>query len=358
MRPPGEPRRIMVSLGKSAPGDGGIFEFSLQLARRILQVAPEWRERWNVEFTFHLRPQLLGHFGPGAAYLPLVRVQRLLHLQPVPYELWHSLNQLNRFRPPLGCARRVLTVHDLNYLYDGRSWANWREHRRTRGLLARADHVVAISQHTADDITRHLGWRGPLEVIYNGATDLSGHAQSPLPGVDPAKPFLLHLSRMSPSKNPQAILDLARLWPEMQFLMCGASSADAEALMRANTLKNVQFHLYISDAQKAWAYAHCAGFIFPSLAEGFGLPPVEAMNFGKPVFLSRRTCLPEIGGDAADYFDDFDPAAMKRVVEQGLRRHLDPRRADAIRAHAAKFDWDRTAQAYLSLYARQLGLVG
>jgi glycosyltransferase involved in cell wall biosynthesis len=357
MSRPAAPRRILVSLGKSAPGDGGIFEFSSQLARRIVLAAPAWRERWNVEFTLHLRPQLLGHFGPGVAYLPLVRLQRLVHLQPLPYALWHSLNQLNRFRPPRGCGRRLVTVHDLNYLYDRRSGSTWIEHRRTRNLLARADHVVAISQHTADDITRHLGWEGPLDVIYNGATNLSGHAQTPLPGVDVSRPFLLHLSRMSPSKNPQAILNLARIWPEMQFLMCGASSADADALARANTLANVQFHLYISDEQKAWAYAHCAGFIFPSLAEGFGLPPVEAMHFGKPVFLARRTCLPEIGGSAADYFDDFDPMSMKAVVELGLRRQCEPGRMQVIREHAARFDWDRTAQAYLSLYARQLGLV-
>ncbi|MDE2161264.1 MAG: glycosyltransferase, partial [Burkholderiales bacterium] len=110
------------------------------------------------------------------------------------------------------------------------------------------------------------------------------------------------------------------------------------------------------DAQKAWAYARCSGFLFPSLAEGFGLPPIEAMHFGKPVFLARRSCLPEIGGDAADYFDDFEPAAMRAVVERGLRRAAEPGRADAVRAHAARFDWDRAADDYLALYRRLLGL--
>jgi glycosyltransferase involved in cell wall biosynthesis len=118
----------------------------------------------------------------------------------------------------------------------------------------------------------------------------------------------------------------------------------------------VRFFLGITDAQKTWAYAHCAGFLFPSLAEGFGLPPIEAMYFGKPVFLARRTCLPEIGGDAASYFDEFEPATMRRIVEQGLAKGAEPGRSEAVRAHAGHFDWDRAAEQYLGLYQRLLGV--
>jgi len=150
---------------------------------------------------------------------------------------------------------------------------------------------------------------------------------------------------------------LARAWPEMTFVLCGPPGDDAKALRERVRLPNLQFHLGIDDAHKAWAYAHCAGFLFPSLTEGFGLPPIEAMHFGKPVFLARRTSLPEIGGDAADYFDDFEPASMRRVVERGLARDArEPQRADAVRRHAARFDWDHAAAAYLALYARLLGL--
>ena len=112
----------------------------------------------------------------------------------------------------------------------------------------------------------------------------------------------------------------------------------------------------LSEGQKAWLYARCSGFVFPSLAEGFGLPPIEAMHFGKPVFLARRSCLPEIGGSAADYFDDFDAASMRRVVEHGLASRREPGRAQAIRDHAAQFDWDRAAASYLGLHRRLLGL--
>jgi glycosyltransferase involved in cell wall biosynthesis len=121
-------------------------------------------------------------------------------------------------------------------------------------------------------------------------------------------------------------------------------------------LPNLQFHLGISDAHKAWAYSQCTAFLFPSLTEGFGLPPIEAMHFGKPTFLARRSCLPEIGGDAAEYFDDFTPGAMRGVIEHGLLRHDHEQRASFVQAHAAQFDWDVCAARYLDLYRRLLKL--
>ena len=225
--------------------------------------------------------------------------------------------------------------------------------------MGRTALIVAISQYTAADVRRHLGWSGPMEVILRGARPFADSAQQPLPGwqADDARPFLFHLSRMSASKNPGAIVELARSWPEMKFVFCGPDGGHSRALRDSVNLPNVEFHFNISDAQKAWTFAHCAGFLFPSWTEGFGLPPIEAMQFGRPVFLSRLTSLPEIGGDAAEYFDDFAPASMRRVVEQGLRRQRDePGRADAIRRHAARFDADRAADEYLALYRRLLGL--
>jgi glycosyltransferase involved in cell wall biosynthesis len=249
-----------------------------------------------------------------------------------------------------------VTIHDLNYLYGRPRLSVWRHGRRLRALLRRTDHVATVSRHTALDVQRHLGWTGPLDVIPNGARNLSQDPQRPL--FEPARPFLYHLSRMSPSKNPQAVLGLAAAWPEMDFVLCGPPSDDAKALAAAPHPPNVRFFLGIDEAQKTWAYAQCAGFLFPSLAEGFGLPPIEAMHFGKPVFLSRRTSLPEVGGDAAHYFEDFEPASMRRVVQAGLAGADAPARVAAVKAHAAQFDWDRCAAAYLALYRRLLGLPG
>jgi len=353
-------RRIGISLGNLGNLRDGLGEFAVQMGAALAAAAPRWAERDRLHVDFHLRAEHVGLFGPDVGYLPVNRWHRIRHVQAQRYDVWHSLHQLNKNKPPVGAGQRLVTVHDLNYVYGQRSWSTWRQHRRAMGMMARTDRVVAISQHTASDVRKHLAWGGPVDVILRGARPFAGGAQAPLPGwpTQPAgRPFLFHLSRMSPSKNPQALLGLARHWPDMTFVFSGPDGGDTRALRDATSIPNVQFHLNISDAQKAWAFAHCAGFLFPSFTEGFGLPPIEAMQFGKPVFLSRLTSLPEIGGDAADYFDDFAPDAMQRVVQQGLARHqADPALAAAVRAHAARFDADRAAGEYLALYRRLLRL--
>ena len=353
-----ETRRIGISLGNIGALHDGLGEFALQIGQRMAAQARAWREQHGVAIDFHLRDKLFGLFGSEVGYLPVNRWQRVRHLQPARYALWHSLHQLNKTLPPQGAGVRLVTVHDLNYLYGRNAFSAWRHQRRTLALIRRTDELVAISHHTAADVRQHLGWTRDITVIHNGARSFVDAPREPLPGwpATDTRAFLFHLSRMSPSKNPRSIIELARVWPEMTFVMCGPPSDDAKRLRAAEQLPNLQFHLGINEAQKAWAYAHCTGFLFPSLTEGFGLPPIEAMHFGKPVFLARRTCLPEIGGDAADYFDDFDPRSMKQIVQQGLRRHALPGRAEAVRRHAAQFDWDRAAGAYLELYSRLLGL--
>jgi hypothetical protein len=145
-----------------------------------------------------------GLFGADVGYLPVSRWHRLRHVQPLPYALWHSLHQVNKNRAPTSCGPgggvRVQTVHDLNYLYGPRSWAAWRQHRRALAIARRTDVMTAISQHTAQDVRRHLGWAGDINVIPNGARSLVGAAQEPLAGwpASGAKPFLKILCAMGP----------------------------------------------------------------------------------------------------------------------------------------------------------------
>jgi glycosyltransferase involved in cell wall biosynthesis len=106
----------------------------------------------------------------------------------------------------------------------------------------------------------------------------------------------------------------------------------------------------ISEEDKAWYYKNCTAFVFPSIAEGFGLPVIEAMHFGKPVFLSTHTSLPEIGGDAAFYFPSFEPTDMQAAFAKGMEEFEEENMEQKVIAHAMQFDWQKTAKEYLALY--------
>jgi len=112
----------------------------------------------------------------------------------------------------------------------------------------------------------------------------------------------------------------------------------------------------VSNEGKQFFMKNCTAFLFPSLKEGFGLPPIEAMSFGKPVFLSDKTSLPEIGGDVANYWTNFDPEDMKSVLFNGLTYHETNKNVAEIllKKRAATFDWKTAAAEYLEVYKKIL----
>lgn len=355
-------QHIGLGLGRVRHWHDGLGEFSRQLVLALAEQAPRLAEERGWRLHVHLPRRWHGLFGDAIGYLDTHTTQRWLHLRGTRFALWHTVHQHNRLRAPWGTRRQVETVHDLNFLH-AKSPAKIARYRAIlRQRLAQRDAVVAITHYVAEDIRRELSpLAAPLQVIHNGATDLSGVAQQPVDGLQPGG-FLLHISRMAPNKNIQALLDLAAAWPEQPLVLAGADSpyvAQVREQIAARGLSQVQIRLDVSEAQKAWLYAHCRGFLFPSLAEGFGLPPIEAMHFGKSVFLSRRTCLPEVGGEVAHYFgaaagaaQEFDGPAMRRSIEAGLAADAAPGRAAAIAAHARTFSWRACAAAHIALYDR------
>ena len=149
-------RQVVVSLGNIGALHDGLGEFALQIGTRLAAQAPQWQAEHGLRFAFHMRPKLFGLYGSAVDYLAVSRWQRWRHVQPGGCALWHSLHQLNKTRPPVASGPRVVTVHDLNFLYGRNRFSRWRHLGRTKGLMNRADQVVAISRYTASDVQQHV----------------------------------------------------------------------------------------------------------------------------------------------------------------------------------------------------------
>lgn len=344
---------LCISFGPLAGLDAGLGEFARRLGERLGKRALLLRHH-GVDLCFHMQQHLHGVFGSDCRYLPYRREQQWRPWRVPGCAVWHSGFQHNLTRPPVETPHRLLTVHDLNFRYV-RRLGSWRDSAITRIAVARSSGIATISRYVAEDVCKHLRWKGPIRTIYNGASTGQGVEPEPVPSLV-GRPFFFHLSRMAPSKNVRAIVALARSWPEKHFVLAGPAWGDARRIHGElqGKLPNLSIILGIDEPTKAWMLKNCEAFLFPSLTEGFGLPPLEAMNYGTPVFLSDRTCLPEIGGDCAGYFREFSPRGMRVVIERELP--ILNRRRKEIQHHARQFSWDRCAEGYLSWYGDLLSI--
>lgn len=301
------------------------------------------------EVTLLVPRDFEGRFGNGVRYLVArARYRWLSGLMPK-FDVWHSIHQLSPFRPSSSATRRVLTIHDVNFMYE-KSPAKQRKYlRRLQRECDSASKICFISRFAKEDATRYIHLRGkPTAVIPNGVENLTQGEQRTPQGVAPSLPFFLSLGVVKAKKNLHTLLPLMERMPDYQLVVAGSDKgAYAEQLRRqTESFPNVHVIGPVDDAGRRWLYAHCSGLLFPSVCEGFGLPVIEAMQWGKPVFCSDRTSLPEVGGNHAFYFRDFDPDRMATVVRNGLR-DFTSERAEAEKAYAAGFSYERHLRAYL-----------
>ena len=174
------------------------------------------------------------------------------------------------------------------------------------------------------------------------------------------KKFIFNIGVMFPKKNQLSLLQMLPFVDDDLVLVTSDVKSDYEEkilhYMKENNLeKRVHVFKNITESEKFWLLNHCSAMCHPSLAEGFGIPPIEAMSFGKPVFLSKITSLPEIGGDVAYYFDDFQSESMAETIKSGILDYkASPEKKNEIKNWAKRFDYKVMAKNYLELYQRIL----
>jgi len=276
----------------------------------------------------------------------------------------HVYHHTHYARPPVREAVEVATIHDCLYLKDAdyvdRASAE-RMGARARELARSARRVLVPSEFVGAEVVMHFGvWPAQVTVTPLGCD----HVARALPpgGFPPARePYVLTVARVDNRKNHVRMLAafelLVREGLPHRWLVAGPPGHGSEhferALARSPARARVEWRRKVPDADLVRLYAQSDLFLFASLGEGFGLPPLEAMAAGAPVVTSGITSLPEVCGDAAWY---SEPTDVERIFE-AARRVLTERdfRAEMVllgRAQARKFTWRETARQTLLAYQK------
>ena len=281
--------------------------------------------------------------------------------KPNKYELWHATWQDTKYVPKNN-IKFVYTIHDLNFLYtDKPDYKKKKLLQAVQEKINRADAITVISNFVKNDIIKHLDTRGKeIYVIYNGV-EVNKYPFFDKPKYRPEKKFLFTVGTVLYKKHFHI---LPRLLVNNDFeLIIGGIHPDKsyiDKIWKEAEKFGVKDRVYltgsVSDEEKYWYMKHAEAFLFPSISEGFGLPPIEAMRLGKPVFLSTYTSLPEVGGDKAYYFENFEPQQMQKVLEEGLKDYYQNNRKKEIINWSKQFTWEKATREYVKVYQRTLGL--
>ena len=352
--------RILLDCEPLKDRHSGFSHFVVPLAHELI------RQNQRYQFYCYVPPQEVGGLGrQGVRYLTQRSFHKYLNPPSYGFRLWHATSQLSWYVPTSPVTKVVLTIHDLNFLHENPDERTYvRQLAMVRRNIRRADYLVTISDFVRQDVLRHadlLGYAGrqPLRYVRRGVEALPPSPAGHAPAYVPRRPFLFGLGTINTKKNFHTLLALLP-GADYELIIAGSfAEADYVAGMRAAAAQagvadRLTVLTGISETDKTWYYQHCLAYLQPSLAEGFGLPVVEAMQLGKPVFLSRLTSLPEVGGDAAYYFDDFSADTMRQTLAAGLARHS-PARAAAAQVQAGQFGWAQAAAEYLAIYQELLG---
>jgi glycosyltransferase involved in cell wall biosynthesis len=273
--------------------------------------------------------------------------------------------------PPLVSCRSVVTIHDCIHLMFPQYLPNRMAlgYARTSMALAarRATRILTVSESSKRDIVRFFGTAGDkIDVIYNAYDERFA--------VEPREEevvrvreryqlhdeFVLYAGNVKPHKNLERLIEAfslvrSRGLDHLKLVMIGDEISKYAALRRAvhrhQLHKYVRFLGYLPEETLAVMYRLAGVFVFPSLYEGFGLPPLEAMASGTPVVTSNVSSLPEVAGDAAVLVDPYDPQSIAGgiyavLTDERLRREL----RDKGLSRARQFSWETSVRRVREIY--------
>jgi glycosyltransferase involved in cell wall biosynthesis len=337
----------------------------------VVVCRPEDREALaTLGANFRTVPEAAGNYTMAEQFkIPLV-------LQREGVTLFHAPHYV---LPPLIRCRSVVTIHDCIHLmfpqYLPNRFAFDYARASIRLAARRATRVLTVSESSKRDILKYVDAHpDKIDVIYNSYDERFA--------IDPAEEdvvrvrerfqlqdeFVLYAGNVKPHKNLERLIEAFHIvrkrgLDHLKLVLIGDEISKYTALRRAvhrhQLHKYVRFLGYLPEETLAVMYRLAGVFVFPSLYEGFGLPPLEAMASGTPVVTSNVSSLPEVAGDAAVLVDPYDPAAIadgiyRVLTDEQLRKDLRYRGV----ARAGMFSWEQSVRRVRKIYEQVATLNG
>lgn len=350
----------------------GTEHYSWRLINALLRLSGGHRYR----LYMRERPAA-GHFfdTPAAEHVVMAFPRLWTHFRLSAEMMFHPPDVL--FVPahvlPIIHPRSVVTVMDLGHLHypeayrrRDRLYLDW----STRWNVRQADHLIAISQATRNDLIRHcVADSAKITVVYPGIDDAAfvsqgmGHIQEVKAKYGLPDSYLLYIGILHPRKNLVRLIrafgQMLGAWPmeagePPSLVLAGKKGWLYDQIFDEVSALGLEgrviFTDYVPQSHLLPLLSGAKAFVFPSLFEGFGFPILEAMACGVPVVTSRASCLPEVAGDAALLVDPYNEtelahAMMKALTESALRANLIER---GLR-RAREFTWERCAAETLAV---------
>lgn len=329
------------------------------------------------DFTLLAKPHRIDYLHTIAPAFALIETK---HKEFSLAEQFGLLSQINAMhadlvhfpmpqQPAFYAGPVVTTIQDLTTVRFRNPAKNplvfWAKQQVYKWLIRRVAHkskqLIAISEFVKHDVADFAHVSPDKITVTLEAADLMPEGSTPVTRLE-GKQFIMYVGRPTPHKNLARLIDafveLQASHPDLVLVLAGKKDYNYhqhEVRVQEDGIKGVIFTDFIPDEKLRWLYEHCAAYVFPSLSEGFGLPGLEAMIHGAPVVSSNATCLPEVHGDAAHYFDPLDVHDMATKITDVIDN--ESLRADLItkgKARAATFSWERMATQTLAVYDKAL----
>ena len=273
-------------------------------------------------------------------------------------------------QPILYKGLHVTTIHDLTLLRTYNSDKNWLifHIKQLIGnfvfkIVSKSSRfIITPSKYTKNDLVKYTGINPSKVIVTYESADISIDRLEEY--NHPFDNYLLYVGQQSDYKNIKRLGDahqeIIKKYPNLGLILVGKLNKSAQKnkdYFESKNYKNIIFTDFLPDSQRDWLYKNTKAYIFPSLMEGFGLPGLEAMGYGAPVISSNATCLPEVYGTAAYYFDPNNTDSIIKSILKVLDNKNTQKELTAKGYRQLnKYSWEKMAKETKSVYIDALSV--